>query len=116
MEMCHAAPEAIRMMVTLIARDVAQSRQQGKALGYSKPAALLCLTLRPSSADPINKYPGFKATLHRIAGNGVHYTIVENRFARDLTVQLTGHDFLRGGCGVMLVRIRSEIDSNQRGL
>jgi hypothetical protein len=63
-----------------------------------------------SSADPINKNPGFKATLHRIAGNGVHYTIVESpdRFARDLTVQLTGHGFLRGGCGVMLVRIRTE--------
>ena len=38
------------------------------------------------------------------------------RFARDLTVQLTGHDFLRGGCGVMLVRIRTEFNSNQSGL
>jgi Resolvase, N terminal domain len=41
--------------------------------------------------------PGFKAMLDRIAGNGVRTIIVEppDRFARDLTVQLTGHDFLK---------------------
>src|SRR5262245_15352203 len=35
--------------------------------------------------------------LDRIAGNGVRCILVESpdRFARDLTVQLTGHDFLR---------------------
>jgi DNA invertase Pin-like site-specific DNA recombinase len=35
--------------------------------------------------------------LDRIAGNGVRCILVESpdRFTRDLTVQLTGHDFLR---------------------
>jgi DNA invertase Pin-like site-specific DNA recombinase len=42
--------------------------------------------------------------LERIAGNGVRTIIVESpdRFARDLTVQLTGHDFLKG-LGVELI-------------
>src|SRR6516225_8715166 len=50
-----------------------------------------------SGADPISERPGFKTMLDRIAGNGVRTVIVESpdRFARDLTVQLTGHDFLR---------------------
>ena len=49
-----------------------------------------------SGGDPIAERPGFKAMLDRIAGNGVRCIIVESpdRFARDLTVQLTGHDFL----------------------
>jgi DNA invertase Pin-like site-specific DNA recombinase len=50
-----------------------------------------------SGADPIAERPGFKDMLDRIAGNGVRCIIVESpdRFARDLTVQLTGHDFLK---------------------
>lgn len=42
--------------------------------------------------------------LDRIAGNGVRCIIVESpdRFARDLTVQLTGHDFLKS-LGVSLI-------------
>jgi DNA invertase Pin-like site-specific DNA recombinase len=50
-----------------------------------------------SGADPIGERGGFKAMLDRIAGNGVRTIIVESpdRFARDLTVQLTGHDFLK---------------------
>ena len=41
---------------------------------------------------------------HRIAGNGVRVVLVESpdRFARDLAVQLTGHDYLRS-LGVELV-------------
>jgi DNA invertase Pin-like site-specific DNA recombinase len=52
----------------------------------------------------IAERPGFKAMLDRIAGNGVRTIIVESpdRFARDLTVQLTGHDFLKS-LGVSLV-------------
>jgi DNA invertase Pin-like site-specific DNA recombinase len=50
-----------------------------------------------SGADPISERPGFKAMLDRIAGNGVTTILVESpdRFARDLTVQLTGHDLLQ---------------------
>ena len=55
-------------------------------------------------ADQITDRPGFKAMLDRIAGNGVRTIIVESpdRFARDLTVQLTGHDFLKS-LGVALI-------------
>ena len=42
--------------------------------------------------------------LERIASNGVRCILVESpdRFARDLTVQLTGHDFLKS-LGVSLI-------------
>jgi DNA invertase Pin-like site-specific DNA recombinase len=57
-----------------------------------------------SGADPIGDRPGFKAMLDRIAGNGVRTIIVmsPDRFARDLVVQLTGHDYLKS-LGVSLV-------------
>jgi DNA invertase Pin-like site-specific DNA recombinase len=57
-----------------------------------------------SGADPIAERPGFRAMLDRIAGNGVRVILVESpdRFARDLTVQLTGHDYLKG-LGVTLI-------------
>jgi DNA invertase Pin-like site-specific DNA recombinase len=57
-----------------------------------------------SGADPIAERPGFKAMLDRIASNGVRCIIVESpdRFARDLTVQLTGHDFLKS-LGIALI-------------
>src|SRR2546430_16860445 len=44
------------------------------------------------------------AVLDRIAGNGVRVILVESpdRFARDLSVQITGHDYLRS-LGVELV-------------
>jgi DNA invertase Pin-like site-specific DNA recombinase len=50
-----------------------------------------------SGADPVAERPGFKAMLDRIAGNGVRIILVESpdRFARDLSVQITGHDYLR---------------------
>ena len=57
-----------------------------------------------SGADPVTERPGFEAMLDRIAGNGVRVILVESpdRFARDLAVQLTGHDYLRS-LGVELV-------------
>ena len=56
-------------------------------------------------ADAITERPGFAAMLDRIAGNGVRTIIVESpdRFARDLAVQLAGHDHLRK-LGVTLIR------------
>ena len=55
-------------------------------------------------ADPVTARPGFSAMLDRIDGNGVRTIIVESpdRFARDLAVQLAGHDYLKE-LGVMLV-------------
>jgi DNA invertase Pin-like site-specific DNA recombinase len=57
-----------------------------------------------SGADPVAERPGFKAMLDRIAGNGMRVILVESpdRFARDLSVQITGHDYLRS-LGVELV-------------
>jgi len=48
--------------------------------------------------------PGFAKSLEHIAGNGIKTILVESpdRFARDLTVQLTGHDFLKS-LGVALI-------------
>lgn len=55
-------------------------------------------------ADPVTERPGFQAILERIAGNGVRTIIVESpdRFARDLIVQLTGHDHLKS-LGISLI-------------
>src|SRR5882672_8990186 len=54
--------------------------------------------------DAITDRPGFAAMLRRIAENGVRTIIVESpdRFARDLVVQLTGHDYLKA-LGVALI-------------
>src|SRR5882762_6022559 len=54
--------------------------------------------------DAITDRPGFAAMLLRIAENGVRTIIVESpdRFARDLVVQLTGHDYLKA-LGVALI-------------
>jgi DNA invertase Pin-like site-specific DNA recombinase len=55
-------------------------------------------------ADPVTARPGFADMLDRIAGNGVRTILVESpdRFARDLAVQLAGHDYLKG-LGVTLI-------------
>ena len=57
-----------------------------------------------SGADPVTDRPGFMEMLRRVADNGAKAIIVESpdRFARDLTVQLTGHDMLRD-MGIELV-------------
>lgn len=55
-------------------------------------------------ADAVTVRPGFIAMLERIAGNGVRTIICESpdRFARDLIVQLTGHDHLKS-LGIALI-------------
>jgi DNA invertase Pin-like site-specific DNA recombinase len=57
-----------------------------------------------SGADPVTERPGFARMLDHIAGNGVRMILVESpdRFARDLTVQLIGHDHLKA-MGIALV-------------
>jgi DNA invertase Pin-like site-specific DNA recombinase len=57
-----------------------------------------------SGADPIADRKGFSDMLDRIAGNGVRTILVESpdRFARDLAVQLAGHDHLRS-LGITLI-------------
>lgn len=57
-----------------------------------------------SGSDPVNERPGFIRALERIKSNGVKTIIVESpdRFARDLTVQLLGHDMLKRE-GIVLI-------------
>jgi DNA invertase Pin-like site-specific DNA recombinase len=57
-----------------------------------------------SGADPVDQRPGFVEMLQRLATNGAKTIIVESpdRFAPDLTVQLVGHDMLKGlGIGII---------------
>jgi DNA invertase Pin-like site-specific DNA recombinase len=55
-------------------------------------------------ADPVTDRPGFGAMLAAIAADGVRTILIESpdRFARDLAVQLAGHDHLKR-LGVALV-------------
>ncbi len=50
-----------------------------------------------SGADPIDARPGFIEMLEYMVANGARVILVENasRFARDLAVQLAGHDYLK---------------------
>ena len=50
-----------------------------------------------SGGDPIDQRPGFSDMLAYLHSDGARIILVENasRFARDLAVQLTGHELLR---------------------
>lgn len=50
-----------------------------------------------SGADPIQDRPGFSGLLQYITGNGARIVLTEtaSRFARDLAVQIAGHDLLK---------------------
>jgi DNA invertase Pin-like site-specific DNA recombinase len=57
-----------------------------------------------SGADPVNVRPGFTEMLERLLSNGARTILVESpdRFARDLMVQLAGHDMLKAK-GISLI-------------
>ena len=57
-----------------------------------------------SGADPVTDRPGFAEMLERLLSNGARTIIVESpdRFARDLMVQLAGHDMLKAK-GISLI-------------
>jgi DNA invertase Pin-like site-specific DNA recombinase len=57
-----------------------------------------------SGADPVTDRPGFAEMLERLMSNGARTIVVESpdRFARDLMVQLAGHDMLKAK-GVTLI-------------
>ena len=50
-----------------------------------------------SGADPVDQRPGFAEMLQQLATDSAKTIIVElpDRFARDLAVQLAGHDMLK---------------------
>lgn len=56
--------------------------------------------------DPVADRPGFGQLLDYVAGNGARIVLVENasRFARDLMVQLVGHDLLKNK-GISLIPV-----------
>ena len=89
------------------ARDVpALTNQSGNGITagirYAKAAGLEIVATvydaAVSGADPVTDRPGFAEMLERLMSNGAQTIVVESpdRFARDLMVQLAGHDMLKG--------------------
>jgi DNA invertase Pin-like site-specific DNA recombinase len=105
--------EAVGYMRTSSASNVgadkdSEKRQRAAIEGYAKAAGYVVVDWYYDAAvkgtDVVPARPGFGALLERIAGNGVRTILVESpdRFARDLTVQLAGHDYLKT-LGVALI-------------
>jgi DNA invertase Pin-like site-specific DNA recombinase len=105
--------EAVAYMRTSSAANVGEGkdserRQRAAIAGYARAAGYEIVDwfydAAVRGADPVTARPGFAAMLDRIASNGVRTIIVESpdRFARDLAVQLAGHDYLKK-LGVMLL-------------
>ena len=61
-----------------------------------------------SGADPVASRPGFAAMLEAMLGNCARIVLVESvdRFARDLVVQITGHELLKSK-GITLVPVNA---------
>jgi DNA invertase Pin-like site-specific DNA recombinase len=100
--------EAVAYMRTSSAANVgsdkdSEKRQRAAIEGFARSAGYTVADddwfydAAVKGADPVTARPGFAAMLDRIAGNGVRVIIVESpdRFARDLAVQLAGHDYLK---------------------
>jgi DNA invertase Pin-like site-specific DNA recombinase len=92
-----------------VGRDKDSEKRQRAAIeGYAQSAGYVIVEwfydAAIKGAEAVTSRPGFSAMLDRIAGNGVRSIIVESpdRFARDLAVQLAGHDYLKG-LGVALI-------------
>ena len=75
-------------------------RQLASIEAYAKSAGLEIVATfydaAVSGADPVTDRPGFAEMLERLLSNGARTIVVESpdRFARDLMVQLAGHDML----------------------
>ena len=87
---------------TNVGEDKDSERRQSAAIeGYAKATGYrIAGWYRDpaiSGADPVPERPGFAAMLEALVGDGVRTILVESpdRFARDLAVQLAGHDYLR---------------------
>jgi len=76
-------------------------RQRGAIEAYAKSAGFDIVAefydQAVSGADPITDRPGFAEMLTALLANGARTILVESpdRFARDLMVQLAGHDMLK---------------------
>ena len=83
-------------------RQRAAIEAYGKAAGYQIVGEFYDAAV--SGADPVSERSGFAEMLERLMSNGARTIIVESpdRFARDLMVQLAGHDMLKAR-GVTLI-------------
>ena len=83
-------------------------RQRAAIAAYAKAAGYDIVTefydAAVSGADPVTDREGFADMLERLMSNGAKTIIVESpdRFARDLMVQLAGHDMLKAR-GIALI-------------
>lgn len=87
---------------TNVGKDKGSDKRQKKAIsGYAAANGFKVVDwyydAAVSGADPVDTRPGFKALLDRLIGNGVKHILIESpdRFARDLQVQIVGHDKLK---------------------
>jgi len=83
-------------------RQLAAIRAFAQANGFDVVAVYYDAAV--SGADPVTERPGFMEMLARVVSNGAKTILVESpdRFARDLAVQLAGHDMLKG-MGIALI-------------
>lgn len=76
-------------------------RQQAAVAAYAKAQGIRVVRefadAAVSGRDPIDQRPGFREMMGYMQGNGARLILTESasRFARDLTVQLVGHDLLK---------------------
>lgn len=86
------------------------NRQQDAVRGYAAANGLSVVgeyyDPGVSGADAVTARPGFNDMLGYMLGNGARIVLVENasRFARDLVVQITGHDMLKSK-GITLIPV-----------
>ena len=88
--------------------DASDRRQLAAIEAYAKAAGFEIVQTfydaAVSGADPVDNRPGFTEMLDRLLSNGARTILVESpdRFARNLMVQLAGHDMLKAK-GVTLI-------------
>jgi DNA invertase Pin-like site-specific DNA recombinase len=86
-------------------RQLAAIQAYAKAAGFEIVETFYDAAV--SGADAVNDRPGFVQMLERLLSNGARTILVESpdRFARDLMVQLAGHDMLKAK-GISLIAAR----------
>lgn len=104
--MAKEMPKAVAYLRTSSAANVgadkdSDKRQLAAIRAYAKSAGFEVVDTyydaAVSGADPVTERPGFMEMLNRVVSNGAKTILVESpdRFARDLAVQLAGHDMLK---------------------
>ena len=99
-------PKAVAYFRTSSATNVGDDkdslrRQREAVRSYAKSAGLVIdqefYDAAVSGSDPIDTRPGFCELLKHVRDDGISVVLVEDatRFARDLAVQITGHQLLR---------------------